>query len=100
MKCILDCLTNSCLNTLSALLYESIRRANQEKIKNSGKMPSLDLTDLISVLLHRVANPRKLPRSSWWSAPPSTGPYTCTTTDIAFGHSTLKGVGAALVPFP
>jgi hypothetical protein len=51
------CLSNLSLNTLSALLYESTERANQEKIKNSGKMPTLDFTELILVLLHRVASP-------------------------------------------
>jgi hypothetical protein len=44
-------------NTLSALLYKSTERANQEKIKNNSKMPSLDLTDLIFALLNRVARP-------------------------------------------
>jgi hypothetical protein len=73
LNCFNICLSNSHLNTLSALLYESTKRANQEKIKNSSKMPSSDLTDLILALLHRVAGPRHR-RAAATPAPPLPSP--------------------------
>jgi hypothetical protein len=57
------CLSNLSLNMLSALLYESTERVNQEKTKNSGKMPCSDLTELILALLHKVVGPRHRRRS-------------------------------------
>jgi hypothetical protein len=52
----LDCILNSCSNTLSALPTSAQR--DQKIAKNvTVRMPSSDLTEFIVVLLHRVPGP-------------------------------------------
>jgi hypothetical protein len=58
LDCLNICLSNSCLNTLSTLLYKWIKRGNPRDIKNNGKMPSRELAKFIVTLLHNVTSPR------------------------------------------
>jgi hypothetical protein len=85
---------------LSVLLYERTERSKRRS-RTIGKDAFMRTHrfDLGYVAHCHWPTPPPL-RSSWWSAPPLPDPSTRATTTIAFGPSTLKGVGVAPVPFP